>query len=270
MLKFCLRLLVRFLKWQDKKLTSIAIRAMKLTRRSTVPIHPKHLFDENRNNLMKSALSTDAVYLDVGSGAGTECFYASQNGASLVYGIEKNSELVKTSKEKLKNSQVPFHFFEIDLEDAEIPLPDQSVQLINFSNVLEHLHNRVGLLRELNRILHAEGYICISIPNKNTPWKRLQRYVCVDSRDDIDHKIEYDKEALFRELSEAGLKISSKLEPIVPSFPINGAISLTACFSPSFYKWLQNWKKSFVNAKPEHSIGWSFLCSKVGIEKTKD
>ena len=40
--------------------------------------------------------------------------------------------------------------------------------------------------------------------------------------------------------------------------------------NPIEKQWLQNWKKSFVNAKPEHSIGWSFLCSKVGIEKTKD
>ena len=264
MLKFFIHFFVRLIKWQDKKLTSLAMRLMKWTGRSNFPIHPKHLYDENRNLILRNMVKEGGVFLDIGSGAGTECLFASQNGATEVYGIELNPDLVRLSREKLRDSPVTSSILQTDLESAIIPLPDESVHLINFTNVLEHINNREGLLRELGRILHPRGFIYISIPNKNTPWKRLQRYAGVDSRDDEDHKIEYDEASLYAELSKAELALFGALNPVVPSLPLNGIFALTAPFCPKLYKRLQNWKVNFVRRKPQHTIGWSFLCVKLG------
>lgn len=76
--------------------------------------------------------------------------------------------------------------------------------------------------------------------------------------DDPDHKIEYSRETLHDELSAADLKISSDLMPIIPSFPWNGLIAMSAVVSPSLYRRLQIAKRKYVIAHPEESIGWVF------------
>jgi SAM-dependent methyltransferase len=191
-----LKPIVRALKWQDKKLTSISMRAMQWTGRSDKPIHPKHLYDDGRNAHLQDLFKSGHIFLDVGSGSGSDCLAALQKGASYAYGIERISSSIEISKNRLREFKGKFEIFDLNLEDAKIPLPDASVDLINFSNVLEHIVNRVPLLQELQRILKPDGVMHISIPNADTPWKKLQRKVGLDSRDDTDHKIEYTKEGL--------------------------------------------------------------------------
>lgn len=250
---------IKFLKFQDKRLTGLAMRAMVWVRHSTRPIHPKHLFDDKRNIFLSSMMKPNITFLDVGSGSGSECLNALKSGADMVYGVEYNTQSVQLSHERLISYKGKYQIFSIDLEDAKIPIENTSVDLISFSNVLEHLHNRQGVLTELRRILKPDGKMYISIPNTNTPWKMMQRKYGVDSRDDEDHKIEYSPETLQQEMKMAGLKIVTQLHPIVPSLPINGLISLTAVFSPQLYRFLQNWKHGFVQKYPKHSIGWYFM-----------
>jgi SAM-dependent methyltransferase len=250
---------IRFLKFQDKRLTGMAMRAMVWMRHSTRPIHPKHLFDDKRNLFLSSIMKPNIIFLDVGSGSGSECLNALNLGADMVYGVEYNSKSVELSNERLAPYKGKYQIFSIDLEEAKIPLENASVDLISFSNVLEHLHNRQGVLMELCRILKPDGKMYISIPNTNTPWKMMQRKYGVDSRDDEDHKIEYSPETLQQEMKMAGLEIVSQLYPIVPSLPINGLIALTAVLSPRFYRFLQNWKHDFAQKHPKHSIGWYFM-----------
>ena len=80
----------------------------------------------------------------------------------------------------------------------------------------------------------------------------------MDSRDDPDHKIEYSRESLRRELAEANLHISSDLMPIIPSFPWNGLVAMSAVISPKLYKRLQAMKRKYVQNHPDESIGWVF------------
>lgn len=251
--------LIKFLKYQDKRLTGLAMRAMVWVGHSTRPIHPKHLFDDNRNIFLLSLMKPHIVFLDVGSGSGSECLNALKSGADIVYGVEYNSKSVELSHERLKLYKGKYDIFCINLEDAKIPIETASVDLISFSNVLEHLYKRQDILQELRRILKPDGKMYISIPNTNTPWKMMQRKYGVDSRDDEDHKIEYSHETLQLEMKMAGLKIVSQLYPIVPSLPINGLIALTAVLSPRFYRFLQNWKHDFAQKHPKHSIGWYFM-----------
>ena len=189
--------LVSFLKWQDKKLASLAIRAMGFLRRSPYPIHPKHLYDDNRNKGLLRLFFDGMIFLDVGSGTGSDCLGAIRSGAQYVYGIEKNSDLIRICNERLQAEASNYQIIQCDLEIGNIRIPDNSVDVINFSNVLEHLNNRVCVLKELCRILKPNGSIYISIPNADTPWKKWQRSCGQDSRDDEDHKIEYSKESII-------------------------------------------------------------------------
>ena len=256
-----LRPAIRLLKLQDKKLTGLAMRAMKWMGHSERPIHPKHLYDDHRNAFLNSLMKPGMVFLDVGSGSGSECLNALNIGAAFAYGIEINKASITLSHSRLKEHAGKFEILELNLEEAKLPLVDNSIDLISFSNVLEHLHNRQGILKELRRVLKPGGQLYISIPNTNTPWKQLQRAYGLDSRDDEDHKIEYSRETLADEMARAGFEITTDLHPIVPSLPVNGLIALTAPLSPKLYQHLQNWKHDFTIARPQHSIGWYFLAA---------
>lgn len=250
---------IRFLKYQDKRLTGLSMRAMKWLGYAKHPIHPKHLFDDQRNRFLASLVKPGMVFLDIGSGSGSECLNALKSGASQVYGVEYNKSSIILSHERLADYKGQYEIFDLNLELASIPLPDHSVDLISFSNVLEHLNNRQAILTELRRILKADGQMYISIPNTNTPWKLFQRKFGVDSRDDEDHKVEYSVESLNEELANAGLKVTGDLHPIVPSLPVNGLIAMSAVISPRLYRYFQHWKHKFVEKHPKHSVGWYFL-----------
>ena len=254
-----MRPLIKFLKYQDKRLTGLAMRAMKWQGRAKHPIHPKHLFDGQRNLFLHSLIKPGTVFLDIGSGSGSECLMALKKGAAKAYGVEYNKSSILLSHERLAEYKGQYEIFDLNLEATNIPLPDGSVDFISFSNVLEHLHKRREVLTELRRILKADGQMYISIPNTDTPWKKFQRRHGVDSRDDEDHKIEYSVETLQAEMQAAGFKIEGKLHPIVPSLPVNGVIAMTAVASPKVYRYLQKWKHGFTEKHPEHSIGWYFI-----------
>ncbi len=197
-------------------------------------------------------------FLDIGSGSGSECIEAAKQGAETSVGIEYNPESVQLARARAKEQNVTIDIHPLDLEIASLPFEDGFFDLINFSNVLEHLHNRMAILRELKRVKKNNAPIVISIPNTNTSWKKRLRAAGLDSRDDRDHKIEYSKASLREELQQAGLNITSELHPIVPSFPWHGIISLSAALSPALFTRLQQWKHGYAQRHPEESIGWTF------------
>ena len=61
----------------------------------------------------------------------------------------------------------------IDLEDGNvtadlnngIPLPDNSVGVINASHILEHLHDKHKIMAEIHRVLADDGWVFIQVPS---------------------------------------------------------------------------------------------------------
>ncbi|MCI5221392.1 MAG: class I SAM-dependent methyltransferase [Candidatus Electrothrix sp. AR4] len=246
-----------FLKQQDYYLGILSCRAMKWRGRSPHPIHPKHLFDEKRSDYLHGLFQPGIFFLDLGSGVGTDCLLAAEKGALLSVGLEGNQQSIITATKRARQ-QGGADFLRIDLEQGVLPFVDQCFDLINFSNVLEHLHNRTALLSELKRVKKNDGLAVISVPNAETTWKKKLEAVGLDSRDDPDHKIEYSRQSLHEELQAADMRICSELMPIIPSFPWNGLIAMSAFASPLLYKRLQKAKREYVRAHPDESIGWVF------------
>jgi glycosyltransferase involved in cell wall biosynthesis len=52
----------------------------------------------------------------------------------------------------------------VDLDDG-IPLPDNSVGVINASHVIEHLHDKTNTMREIHRVLAHGGWAFIEVPS---------------------------------------------------------------------------------------------------------
>jgi SAM-dependent methyltransferase len=248
-----------FLKEQNRKLEKLACYGMQWRGLADSPLHPKHLFDEHRAAFCRQQFRPGISFLDLGSGAGTECIAAAKAGAIRVVGIENDRWNHQHAVSRAEKAGVKVEFIRHDLENTPLPIDSKAFDLINMSNVLEHLTGRVAVLSELNRAKTEDGVAVISVPNVDTSWKKALRSVGLDSRDDNDHKIEYTKDLLVAELREAGLVIKSPLQPIVPSFPWHGLIALSAVFSPNLYRHLQRYKYEFVARHPQESIGWTFL-----------
>jgi SAM-dependent methyltransferase len=248
-----------FLKEQNRKLELLACSAMQWKGLADSPLHPKHLFDEQRAAFCRQYFRPGMSFLDLGSGVGTECIAAAKAGAIRVVGIENDRRNYQHAVSRAAKVGVQVDFILHNLEDTPLPIESKAFDLVNMSNVLEHLHGRVAVLSELRRVKTEGGVAVISVPNVDTSWKRALRSVGLDSRDDDDHKIEYTKELLVAELREAELDITSPLLPIVPSFPWHGLIALSAVFSPKLYRCLQRYKYRFVARHPQESIGWNFL-----------
>jgi len=248
-----------FLKEQDRKLELLACHAMQWRGLSDFPLHPKHLFDEQRAAFCRQHFRPGMSFLDLGSGVGTECIAAAKAGAIRVVGIENDRRNHQHAVSRAEKAGVKVEFILRNLEDTPLPIDSKTFDLVNMSNVLEHLTSRVAVLSELRRVKTESGVAVISVPNADTSWKKALRSVGLDSRDDNDHKIEYDKDLLVAELREAGLEITSPLLPIVPSFPWHGLIAMSAALSPNLYRRLQRYKYAYVERHPQESIGWTFL-----------
>jgi len=257
--KIVMRTLYQALKTQDVWLGQLACYTMKWRGFSTAAIHPKHLFDPQRAGVLQEVLKPGMNVLDLGSGVGSDCISAKKNGAGWVVGVERDPANIETAVSRARQAGVEVTFIAYDLEQAALPVVDAAFDLINFSDVLEHLNNRMAILKDLKRKKRPGGRVVISIPNADTSWKNRLRAVGLDSRDDTDHKIEYSERAIREEMACAGLSILSDLRPIIPSFPFNGLIAMTAAVSPGLYRRLQTAKRRFVERKPEESIGWEFI-----------
>ncbi len=263
-LKNLLRPIIIGIKKQDIFFIKLTMLAMQKLGRSKTPIHPKHLYDNNKNNYLKTLLDENNpdLFLDLGSGAGSEMLLAKLKGWT-VYGIEQNPKNIELSIKRLKkNNASNFFLKKHNLENTPLPIDSKSIKLINFTNVLEHVKNRISLLKEISRIMKDDGICLISVPNSETFWKKLQRFVDIDSRDDPDHKIEYNLLQINEELEKSGLIITSNMHSIVPSFPFDGLLSLTAIISPNLYRLTQKIKRYLVKKNYIDTIGWIFEVKK--------
>lgn len=66
----------------------------------------------------------------------------------------------------------------IDLEEAQLPYGDDSVDIIVAHHVLEHIFNLIPLMNECHRVLREDGFMEIAVPHFPHP----------DSVKDPDHK----------------------------------------------------------------------------------
>ena len=95
--------------------------------------------------------------------------------------------------------------------DALEFVPEEPVQVAVLSNVLEHIEQRVELLRALRERAGA-GRLLIRVPVLDRDWTvPLRREVGLPHFSDPEHKVEYDPQLLRDELASAGWEMG---EPV--------------------------------------------------------
>lgn len=106
-------------------------------------------------------LVTDKVVLDIACGEGYGSFLLSKK-AKQVIGVDIAPEAIKHAEEKYKERNIVFKTGSV----LNIPLEDQSVDIVVSFETIEHLAEQDQMIIEISRVLKSDGILIISTPDK--------------------------------------------------------------------------------------------------------
>ena len=100
--------------------------------------------------------------LDVGCFTGELVSTLLQVGAD-AYGVELQAEAVSIAQQRL-----PGRVFEINIDEAAGPFPDDSLDLVTMMAVIEHVQEPVALLRRARSLLKDNSWLFLETPNASS------------------------------------------------------------------------------------------------------
>ena len=257
------RAYLRFVVWLNRKAKSAAVRLTRVTGKSNVPLHPKHLVAGGENQAWYLRhIKPGMRVLDVGSGNGVHSRRAAQQ-ASFLVGLEYLWRDVQVAHGLAQAARVSNAAYVLDNVEQGLAVADKQFDLVMFLDVMEHLHKRVEVLQEIGRVMREDGLLLLSIPNRATTWKRRLQAVGLFYYTDPDHKIEYTWEELRAELKAGGFEPVGEPIPIVYDTPWAGLIDVVGGISLGAYQQLLAWKTRKAQEQPQEAIGWRCVCRRI-------
>ncbi len=115
------------------------------------------------NPIAIAELQPGEVVLDLGSGGGIDCFLAAKQVGpeGRVIGLDMTPEMIKLARRNAKRmgvTNVDFRYGEIE----EIPLPDESVDVVISNCVINLSPDKDAVFREVSRVLRPGGRMNVS------------------------------------------------------------------------------------------------------------
>ena len=110
--------------------------------------------------LAAKKIASNKTVLDIASGSGYGTNMLSEV-ANKVYGVDNSEEAIRYSEENFRRENVEF----IIGSAEDIPLEDNSVDLVVSFETIEHVKDYKKLVREIRRVLRDNGLAIISTPN---------------------------------------------------------------------------------------------------------
>lgn len=160
-------------------------------------IHPKQRLIDYHQWFI-SQIDSDWTVLDVGCGNGALAADVSRHCRKII-SIDISSKNIEKAKKYAGINFICADVTKYHFEDK--------FDAVIISNVLEHIEDRIGVLKNLKK---CSKRFLIRAPLINRDWITLyKRERGVDYRLDKTHYIEYTEEILIEELSRAGLEIIS-------------------------------------------------------------
>ena len=146
----------------------------------------------------------DGTVVDVGCGAGLMVQELAQFGESV--GVDASDDALKFCRERgLANLYLA--------ESNNLPLPDNSAKVMTALDLIEHLDDDLGALKEYFRILKSRGLTIISVPALPQMWSYWD--------DILGHRRRYTTGSLKHVLEEAGFVVKhvsySNLSILLPT-----------------------------------------------------
>jgi SAM-dependent methyltransferase len=164
-------------------------------------IHPKHKIMKYYKFFQKNVSQNDFV-LDVGCGNGLVSYEVSKK-AKKVIGIDIENNNIKRAKNNCRRDNLDFIIGDATKYDFK-----NKVDVIILSNVLEHIENRVELLKKLEKI---SSKFLIRVPLITRSWVEMYKKIKgFDYKLDDTHFIEYEEKEFREELKKVGLKIEEE------------------------------------------------------------
>lgn len=160
------------------------------------------------------------------------------------------------------------------VEGIKLPFKDRTYDLVGAFDVLEHIEDQTGALKEWKRILKDDGAIVVTVPAYQWLW--------TDHDVSLHHKRRYTTKRLAEAAAEAGLKPEKKSYAIVFSLPLvvgfrflNKVLGRKADSETSYVN-IPNWannaftKMLYGEAKLHKKIKFPFGTSVVSILRKAD
>lgn len=239
-------------------LSALAVRLTKITKKSKNPIHPKHLID--KKPWFIKFLEKNDILLDLGCHNGQNTIKSSKF-VKFATGVELDEKALALARFSLRQSKIKNVSFKTANLENKLEFENNSFSKILFLDVLEHLHNRSQILREIHRILKSNGVLILGVPNSQTSWKRLQRSAGICSFSDPDHKIEFSQSSIRKLLEQTGFKIIyfgyGKYDT-----PFKGIIDVAGAISLPLYRKITLWRTKKVSKSPQEASGFEIAAIK--------
>ncbi len=159
-------------------------------------------------------------FLEIGCAGGAFLAAARQLGFQ-VWGVELSGDACRFARERFG-----LHVFEGEIADAGFP--DGSFDVVFMGDVIEHLPNPMGSLREVKRVLDPKGTLVMALPSQtNTLFSRIGFFVYrLLGRSAIVelppyHLFEYRPRSLRFVMQLCGFEITRLSQGIIPPSQIN-------------------------------------------------
>ena len=151
--------------------------------------------------------------LDVGFGLGGVAFYLAIHYSMQISGVEIHPWMVQHAKAEAPGSQVDFFLYDTD---GKLPFADNSFDLVYSKGVFNHVHQKLNLLHEVQRVLKSGGLLVIAdwiFPGSKPEIKgpivcetehsyrsalQAAQFSQISIREDNSHFLKYVKELLER------------------------------------------------------------------------
>lgn len=163
-------------------------------------VHPKHYITKYHDFFVEQLEPTDDV-IDLGSGSGFLSYDMAKKTQS-VFGIDISKTNVKNAKRDYTRDNLTFVEGDITLYQFE-----KSFDKAVLSNVLEHIEDRIALLRRVHEIAPI---LLVRVPMITRSWLAVyKKQEGFEYRMDATHFIEYTLEEFFNEAKQSGWRVAS-------------------------------------------------------------
>jgi SAM-dependent methyltransferase len=164
-------------------------------------VHAKHRIMRYHDFFVERVREGETV-LDVGCGKAELAHDLAERARVNVTGIDVNRDALAFARSRFASDRLEL----IEADALAWEPRGRNFDVVVLSNVLEHIEDRVGLLRRLAAVAQPSRFL-IRVPVLERDWSvGLRRDLGLFHFSDPTHAVEYDRKRLVAELAEAGLE----------------------------------------------------------------